>query len=268
MERFRGALLNFMRYFRVWPALLFAGVLAAQSGSVENNARAVIEAKCLSCHGASRMSDLDLRQTETILKGGKRGAAVVPGNAEGSLLYKAVRREGELQMPPGKAALTAAEVNTLRDWINAGARSTGSATAAPSWWSFRKPTRPPVPAVKNAAWVRNPIDAFVLSKLEQNGLHPAAMADKQTLVRRAYFDLHGLPPSPEQVDQFVNDQSPDAYEKLIDRLLASPRYGERWGRYWLDLVRYADTSGFETDHFFISAWRYRDWVIDSFNKDK
>src|SRR5206468_11713437 len=109
--------LNFMRFLRVWPTLLLAGVLAAQSGSVENNARAVIEAKCLSCHGASRMSDLDLRQTETILKGGKRGPAVVPGNADESLLYKAVRREGDLQMPPEKAALTSAEENTLRDWI-------------------------------------------------------------------------------------------------------------------------------------------------------
>ncbi|HMC65929.1 MAG TPA: DUF1549 and DUF1553 domain-containing protein, partial [Gemmataceae bacterium] len=140
--------------------------------------------------------------------------------------------------------------------------------AGPSWWSFRKPVRPPVPAVKHGALVRNPIDSFILAKLEQNGLHPAPEADRRTLVRRAYFDLHGLPPSPEQVEQFVSDPSGDSYEKLIDRLLASPRYGERWGRYWLDLVRYADTSGFETDHFFITAWRYRDWVIKSFNDDK
>src|SRR5581483_2357923 len=140
--------------------------------------------------------------------------------------------------------------------------------AGSSWWSFRKPVRPPVPAVKNASWVKNPVDAFILAKLEEKGFHPAAPADRRTLVRRAYFDLHGLPPTPEQVDEFVKDQSPDAYEKLIDRLLASPRYGERWGRYWLDLVRYADTSGFETDHFFITAWRYRDWVIESFNRDK
>ena len=122
--------------------------------------------------------------------------------------------------------------------------------------------------MKNAAAVRNPIDAFILAKLEQKGLQPGSAGDRRTLVRRAYFDLHGLPPTPEQVEQFVNDQSPDAYEKLIDRLLASPRYGERWGRYWLDLVRYADTSGFETDHFFTTAWRYRDYVIASFNADK
>ena len=132
----------------------------------------------------------------------------------------------------------------------------------------RKPVRPAIPAVKDASWIRNPIDAFILAKLEAKGLRPAPAADRRTLARRAYFDLHGLPPTPEEVDQFVNDTSTDAYEKLIDRLLASPRYGERWGRYWLDLVRYADTSGFETDHFFTTAWRYRDWVIKSFNTDK
>src|SRR5262249_50937600 len=159
--------------------------------------------------------------------------AIVPGNAGASLLYKAVRREGDLQMPMGANALTPSEVNALRDWINAGAPWKSSKTAAgPSWWSFRKPVRPPVPAVKTSAWVRNPIDAFILAKLEQNGLRPAPEADRRTLARRVYFDLHGLPPTPEQVDQFVNDQSADAYEKLVERLLASPRYGERWGRYW------------------------------------
>jgi hypothetical protein len=266
-----------MRYVgcHVRRSLLFAGfvaVMAGQSTSVEKNARTILEAKCVSCHGNVRMSDLDLRDPQTILKGGKRGPAVVPGNADASLLYKAVRREGDVQMPPGKMALTASEVKTLRDWINAGARweSTAAAKAAdaPSWWSFRKPVRPPVPAVKDASRVRNPIDAFILAKLDQKGLRPAPEADRRTFVRRAYFDLHGLPPTPEQLDQFVNDQSGDAYEKLIDRLLESPRYGERWGRHWLDLVRYADTSGFETDHFFTTAWRYRDYVIKSFNTDK
>jgi hypothetical protein len=256
------------------PVLLFAGLLtllSGQSNSVEKQAAAIFQSKCVACHGQVRMSDLDLREHAAVLKGGKRGPAVVPGNAEGSLLYKAIRREGELQMPPGKAALSAAEVAIIRDWINGGARwesSAANAAVTPSWWSFKKPVRPAVPAVKNAAWVRNPIDAFVLAKLEQKGLRTAAAADRQTLVRRAFFDLHGLPPTPAQVDQFVNDQAPDAYEKLIERLLASPRYGERWGRYWLDLVRYADTSGFETDHFFTTAWRYRDYVIKSFNDDK
>jgi hypothetical protein len=215
------------------------------------------------------MSDLDVRERAALLKGGKRGPAIVPGKAEESLLYKAVRRDGELQMPPGKTALTAAEVGAIRDWINKGATWTGESKAvAPSWWSFKKPVRPAVPTVSDAARVRNPIDAFILAKLDEKKLKLAPDADRKTLARRAYFDLHGLPPTPEQVEEFVNDKAPDAYEKLIDRLLASPRYGERWGRNYLDLVRYADTSGFETDHFFIAAWRYRDWVIESFNKDK
>jgi hypothetical protein len=249
----------------------FLALVFGQSEPVEQTAKSIIESKCLTCHGDARMSDFDLCSRETILKGGKRGSAIVPGNAEGSRLYQAVRRQGELKMPPGKTPLTESEVAALRDWINAGAKleSIPTATAAkPSWWAFRKPVRPPVPAVKETARVRNPIDAFILSKAEEHGLHFAPEADRRTLVRRAYFDLHGLPPTPEQVDEFVNDKSTDAYEKLIDRLLASPRYGERWGRHWLDLVRYADTAGFETDHFYITAWRYRDWVIKSFNDDK
>ncbi len=265
-----------MRYvlIRAGPVLLLAGFLTllfAQADPVEKAAQAVLEAKCFACHGEARMSQLDLRERATILKGGQRGPAMVPGNAEASLLYEAVRRQGELQMPSGGAPLTAPELKALRDWINAGARweaASAATSAAPSWWSFRKPRRPPTPAVKNAGWVRNPIDAFILARLEENGLRPAPPADRRTLVRRGYFDLHGLPPTPEQVEEFANDPSSDAYEKLIERLLASPRYGERWGRYWLDLVRYADTSGFETDHFFVTAWRYRDYVIGSFNADK
>lgn len=252
-------------------SLGLVAALSSQSDSPEKAAKAIFDAKCVACHGQVRMSELDLRDRAAILKGGKRGPSVVPGNAASSILYKAVAREGELQMPPGKATLTPAEVAVVRDWINAGAKwESGAkpAVSAPSWWSFKKPVRPAVPAVKNAAWVRNPIDAFVLAKLEAKGLPPSPEADRQTLVRRAYFDLHGLPPTPEQVAEFVADKSADAYEKLIDRLLASPRYGERWGRYWLDLVRYADTSGFETDHFFLTAWRYRDYVIGSFNNDK
>ena len=144
-------------------------------------ARAILETKCAACHGAARMSDLDLRERDTILKGGKRGPAIVPGKADESLLYKAVRREGDVQMPPGKTALTAAEVNAIRDWINAGAKwashrseDRGRAT----WWSFKKPVRPAVPAVKDASRVRNPIDAFILAKLEQKGLHLAPEADR------------------------------------------------------------------------------------------
>ncbi len=257
---------------QVRPLIFLSGALTLAFGepvSVEKQAGKILQAKCLACHGETRMAGLDLRESSTTLKGGARGPAVVPGKAEESLLYKAVKREGELQMPPGKTALTAAEVAMLKDWINAGARfESGTKTAEPSWWSLRKPARPAIPGVKDASWIRNPIDAFILAKLDAKGLRPAPAADRRTLARRVYFDLHGLPPTPEEVDQFVNDTSKDAYEKLIDRLLASPRYGERWGRYWLDLVRYADTSGFETDHFFTTAWRYRDWVIKNFNSDK
>jgi hypothetical protein len=255
--------------------VVFAGVLLgraiAQTGSVEASAKSILDKKCIVCHGQTRMSDLDLRDIKTAIAGGKRGPAIVPGKASESLLYRAIKREGDLQMPPGRTPLTAAEVKLLEDWIDAGApweSSIASERAEAAWWSFKKVVRPLVPQAKNAVAVRNPIDNFILARLEEKGMRPVAPADSQTLVRRAYFDLHGLPPTPAQVDEFVNDKSPDAWEKLVDRLLASPRYGERWGRYWLDLVRYADTSGFETDHFFTTAWRYRDYVIRSFNSDK
>ncbi len=243
---------------------LLAAIAPAQSDSLEKSALKILDAKCVGCHGQTRMSDLDLREAKTTLAGGKRGPAIIPGKASESLLFKAVKREGDVHMPPGKAHLSSAEVAVLGKWIDAGARWDSTVTAAgPTWWSFKKVVRPPVPSA-----TKNPIDAFILAKLQQNGLRPAPAADRVALVRRASFDLHGLPPTPEMVDQFVRDQSPDAYEKVVDKLLASPRYGERWGRYWLDLVRYADTSGFETDHFFTTAWRYRDYVISSFNSDK
>ncbi len=263
-----------MRFIPLWLPLFASvvpGVVFAQPTSVETSAQNILSSKCATCHGQARMSELDVRELSTILKGGTRGPAVVPGKAADSLLYQAVKREGELKMPPGNTPLPAADVETLRQWIEAGAHwKAGPAAVAQqsSWWSFKKPVRPPVPAVTDTAWVRNPIDAFILAKLEKEGLRPSPPADRRTLIRRASFDLLGLPPDAKEVDDFVNDKSPDAYEKLVDRYLNSPRYGERWGRYWLDLVRYADTSGFETDHFFPTAWRYRDYVVDSFNKDK
>ena len=217
------------------------------------------------------MSDLDLRQIDTILKGGKRGPAVVPGKSSESLLYRAMAQTGELKMPPGKAALPAADVETIRQWIDAGARwpaENAHTKSEPSWWAFRKPRRPDLPKVKTAAWVRTPVDAFVLRTLEEKGLKPAPPVGKAALIRRAYYDLLGLPPSPEEVRSFLADPSPAAYEKLIDRLLASPQYGERWGRHWLDVVRYADSTGFESDLYYKNAWRYRDYVIRAFNEDK
>ena len=173
-------------------------------------------------------------------------------------------------MPPGQAPLSEAEKDTLRAWIEAGAGWQQQAPGArePSWWAFDKPVRPGVPTVTNKDWVRNPIDAFILHALEGKGMKPAPLASRLTLVRRAYFDLWGLPPTPQQVQRFVDDKSSEAYANLIDELLASPRYGERWGRHWLDVVRYADTGGFETDIYYPNAWRYRDYVIKSLNEDK
>jgi hypothetical protein len=247
-------------------ALAFAGVGIAFG---QSSAQSIFVSKCLVCHGSARMSGLDLRERGTVLAGGKRGPAIVPGNAEASLLYQAVKREGTLQMPPGKVPLPPSEMAAIRDWINGGASwQSGTRLADAAWWSFRNPVRLPAPIIKDANSARTPIDAFILARLKEKDLLPGPEADRHTLVRRAYFDLHGLPPTPEQVNEFVNDSSEDAWKKLVDRLLESPRYGERWGRFWLDLVRYADTSGFETDHFYLTAWRYRDYVIESFNNDK
>jgi hypothetical protein len=212
------------------------------------------------------MAGLDLRSRAGMLTGGARGPALVPSKAAESLLYKAAAREGSLQMPPGKQVLKPADVAALKTWIDAGApwSDTTSTREEPSWWSFRRIAKPPLPSPAAA----HPIDTFVSSALAREGLQAAPPADRRTLIRRAMFDLHGVPPTPEEVDAFVHDKDPQAYAKLLDRLLASPRYGERWGRHWLDVVRYADTGGFETDVYLASAWRYRDYVIRSLNADK
>jgi cytochrome c553 len=236
--------------------LLLAAALTLTIAAQPDAARRLLDAKCLGCHGAAQMSGLDLRTPDSLRKGGNRGPSVLPGNAAGSLLFQAVSHAGPLKMPPGKQPLSPAEQRILKEWIDSGAALPASAaTPAPAWWAFRPPVRPRIPASP-----AHPIDALLPA-------HPPE-ASQLTLVRRAYFDLHGLPPTPAQVDEFLHDDSPAAWPNLIDKLLASPRYGERWGRYWLDLVRYADTAGFETDHFYINAWRYRDYVIAAFNADK
>jgi hypothetical protein len=249
--------------------------LASAQNPRDTNETAVktLQSKCIACHGASAMSGLDLRQRDTILKGGRRGPAINLGRAEESLLYQAAAHQGDLKMPPGtKGPLATDELEVLKKWINNGALwpdgPWASLKAEPSWWAFKKLRRPSIPQLWNQNPVLNAIDAFVLAKLREKGLKPAPGADRLTLLRRAYFDLIGLPPTPEQADKFLNDPSPEAYEKLIDELLASPLYGERWGRHWLDVVRYSDSAGFEGDVYYPNAWRYRDYVIKSFNEDK
>jgi hypothetical protein len=230
------------------------------------------------------MANLDLRTRAGAIKGGKHGPALLPGNAETSHIYLHITGQQQPQMPLG-GRLTEPEIAAIKSWINAGADWEAGITLTPAappaeitekkfteqqrkYWAFQKVVKPAVPAVKDAKWVRTPVDAFILARLEEKGLQPNPPADKITLIRRATFDLTGLPPSPEAVNAFVADQSPDAFEKVVDRLLASPQYGERWGRHWLDLARYADTAGFKGDETRPNMWRYRDYVIQSFNEDK
>jgi hypothetical protein len=240
-------------------ALLASPLAAAPDGPD------LLRARCAQCHGdSSGISGLKVTTRDNLLRGGSRGPALVPGKSSESLLYKAVAHIGDLSMPPGNA-LAPEEIAAIKDWIDAGASwsANTASTANSTWWAFRKPVRPDVPA-----GARNPIDAFIDRKLKAAGIAPAPEADRLTLLRRASYDLLGLPPTQEQIDRFLGDKSSDAWEHLIDRLLASPRYGEKWGRHWLDLARYGDTAGFEQDPYLLLAWRYRDYVIKSFNDDK
>ena len=247
--------------------------LAQAESGIGGAAHTVLAEHCLACHGSAKTSGLDLRSREALLRGGVLGPAVVFGRVESSLLYQAAAHLGDLKMPLGSTnPLPDDQLDILRRWIEAGfpyptPDRPSASSADERWWSFTPPRRPKVPEVQHAE-VSNPIDAFVFEKWEQKGLRHAPSASRHALARRAYFDLVGLPPSPAEINQFINDESPDAYEALIDRLLESKHYGERWGRHWLDVVRYADSAGFETDEFFPDAWRYRDYVIKSFNEDK
>ncbi|MEZ5402676.1 MAG: PSD1 and planctomycete cytochrome C domain-containing protein [Bryobacteraceae bacterium] len=245
---------------------LFVCPLLAAGASLPEDAIAILDANCSSCHGAAAMSGLNLTTRAYALKGGEKGAAIIPGDSAASVLMKAVRHEGALKMPPGRK-LAESDVNALGKWIDAGASwpDEPAKPSAPQWWSFRKPVAPEVPRVDGAS---NPIDAFVLRSIRQHSLTTTPAAERATLARRAYYDLHGLPPTAAEVQAFARNTSPKAYEKLVNDLLASPRYGEKWGRFWLDLVRYADTAGFEADPYTADAWRYRDYVIESFNNDK
>jgi hypothetical protein len=230
----------------------------------------VLQARCYGCHGPQRHEGglrLDVRSLA--MRGGDSGAVIVPGSAAASVLVERLRSEdAELRMPADGEALDAAQIDVIARWIDEGAvwpdALAGSDPAR--HWAFQPCKQPVPPKVQHQAWVRNPIDNFVLARLEAEGLAPAAEADPYTLVRRVYLDLIGLPPTPEEADAFAADPSPEAYEKVVDRLLASPAYGERWARPWLDLARYADTNGYEKDRT-RSIWPYRDWVVQALNAD-
>ncbi len=260
------------------PALTFAQ-------GVPEQAAAVLKSNCLACHGsAMKMSGLDLRSTESVLKGGERGAAAVAGKAGESRLMKLVRGEENPAMPPGKK-LTANEIEILEKWINEGTKlpdlTKGDDAKAAlakmeerpitaeerSWWAFVKPARQTIPQTATGGWAKNPIDSFLIAKMESQGLKPMPEANRRILIRRAYLDLIGLPPTPTEVEQFVNDASEKAWENLVERLLAMPQYGERWARHWLDVARYSDSGGYEYDRERTNSFRYRDWVISALNKD-
>lgn len=234
---------------------------------------------CLSCHNASEAKGgLDLTSREGLLKGGDSGPAISIVKSEKSYLLERVTK-GEMP-PPGKGArLTAQQTTQLAAWIKAGAVWPNDRILSPfefttelrgglDWWSLQPLSRPKIPVVRHQDRVRNPIDAFVLDKLEKKGLSIAEEAGRVVWLRRATFDLWGLPPTPEEIDGFAADRSADAYEKVVDHLLASPHYGERWGRHWLDVVRFGESQGFEYDRIREHAWRYRDYVIQSLNDDK
>jgi mono/diheme cytochrome c family protein len=229
----------------------------------ETRIRPLLANNCFACHTNTRMGGLQLDSREHVLKGGNSGPAIVAGKPEESLLIRAVTQTHErLKMPPG-GKLKDAEIANLAAWIKAGAiwPERNSARPDKSFWAFQPVRNPP-------KWTKNGIDRFVLAKLESRGLKPVRPADKRVLIRRATFDLTGLPPTPDEVNAFLRDRSPDAFAKVIDRLLASPRYGERWGRYWLDVARYSDDKLDSTGETpYPNSFRYRDWVIKAFNDD-
>jgi len=258
--------------------ILAALPLAAQEDGpafFEKNVRPLLTAKCLSCHSAASqpvMGGLRLDTRELTIKGGSRGPSVVPGKPAESLLLQAVMHTaGPLKMPPGPK-MKDAELAVLTQWIQMGAPwgsgAVVSKAAQEKYWAFVPPARPAVPAVRNKSWARSPIDSFILAGLEAKGLAPVKAADKRTLIRRATYDLTGLPPTTAEVKAFLEDASEDAFAKVVDRLLASPRYGQRWGRHWLDVARYADSNGLDENLVYKNAFRYRDYVIAAFNKDK
>jgi hypothetical protein len=259
--------------------LTLSGVLAAQGAGgeefFEKKIRPVLVSRCYMCHGAQAprvQGTLLLDSKQGMLTGGNAGPAIKPGDPDRSLLIQALRYDGELKMPPG-APLEPEVVSDFEQWVRMGAPDPRDGeekvdllpVGAREHWSLRPPQMPQLPAIRNEEWVRNPIDRFVLTKLEEKGLAPAAEVDKRTLIRRVSYDLTGLPPTWEQVQAFVSDDAADAYEKVVERLLASEQYGEHWARRWMDVARYSDT--YDGSRRFAFAYTYRDWLIRVLNED-
>jgi len=276
-------------------AALVAGGFAAPAAVVptpgqfdffEQRIRPPLVNECYECHGTKKQKGgLRVDSRDGLLKGGDSGPALIAGDAKKSLLLRAIKHEkADPQMPKDRPQLAASVIADFVTWVNSGApdprdqpptdttRSEMTwetkVNASKDWWSFKPVQNPTVPGVQKAAWSSQLLDRFMLANLEQRGLQPAPPADQRTLIRRATFDLTGLPPTPEEIDAFAADSSTNAFAKVVDRLLSSPHYGERWGRHWLDIVRYADTAGDTADYPVGLAWRYRNYVIDSFNADK
>ena len=238
----------------------------------ENKIRPVLAETCFQCHGDTKQGGgLKVDSRQALLQGGDSGAAVIPGNPDGSLLILAIERHADVSaMPPDQdQALRPDQIADFRKWIQDGAVWPAATAKFESrlHWAFQPIQSPECPQVQRRDWCRTPIDNFILSDFERRNLSPAPEADRRTLIRRVTFDLTGLPPSPDEVRGFLEDQAPNAFEKVVDRLLSSPAYGEKWGRHWLDVVRYADTAGETADYPVPVAWRYRNYVIDAFNRD-
>lgn len=249
----------------VLEAWVANGALMEPGVSFASDVLPLLKAKCGTCHsGSEPKAGLDLTTQEGIQRGGMSGALFEPGNPANSLIVRRLRGlDGLAQMPMGFVPLPEEQIGIVELWIASGAQF--DANVRPHW-AYISPTRPALPPVRDEEWCRNPVDRFVLARLEGEGLRPTGEADREILARRLYLDLTGLPPSIEELDAFLSDESEDAYEKLVDRLLASPHYGERQARIWLDLARYADSNGFEADANRV-AWKFRDWVIDAFNRN-
>ena len=265
---------------RVCIALLIVIISSAkadegtQAAAIEftKHIEPILRKHCFQCHGATKQEAglrLDLKQAA--LTGGDSGVAITPGKSSKSrLLARLNSGDPDQRMPPGKPPLSRQQISLIKKWIDSGAswQASSSSKAKPSaHWAFQQIKSPALPAVQHGDTIRNEVDIFVVARLERASIQPSPPANRQTLLRRLSLDLTGLPPTPAEIRKFLNDRRVDAYQRLVDRLLASPHFGERWGRHWLDLARYADSDGYEMDHPRPHAWRWRDWVINAFNRD-